>query len=448
MKTKLMTRFLLLAVLFSANSFGQTKRHLSLPEAITLGILNNSALRLSKLQADEATANHKEMLVNRYPDFKVTGSYLRVNNPDLKVSLRTNNNASGGSEQGGNTPKVGQVVYGLANVTMPVFSGFRLRYAIESSKYLEQAAHLDAASNQDAVIQNIIAAYANLYKSSKLTTLMLQNLDQQKQRVKDFRNMEKNGLLARNDLLKAQLQESSIELALLDAQSDYRMASVNMALMLGLADRAEIVPDSVEFDERVAISTVAEYETTALASRREMAAQGCREKAAERNIKSVKGEYYPSLAVTGGYIAADIQNVLTVTNAMNIGVGLQYNLASLWKTGAKLEVAKVRLREAQTAEQIMNEAIRQEVTHSYEQFLLAFKKIEVYQKATEQADENYRITKNKQDNGLATATELLEADFAQLQANMNYAFARVDAMVAYKKLEQVTGSMQLQLENN
>ena len=69
------------------------------------------------------------------------------------------------------------------------------------------------------------------------------------------------------------------------------------------------------------------------------------------------------------------------------------------------------------------------------------KKIEVYAKATEQATENYRIVKNKYDNALATATDLLEADVAQLQARLNYVFAKADAMVAYNKLLETSGTL-------
>ena len=49
---------------------------------------------------------------------------------------------------------------------------------------------------------------------------------------------------------------------------------------------------------------------------------------------------------------------------------------------------------------------------------------------------NYRITQNKYRNSLATTTELLDADLAQLQAKLNYVFAKADAVVIYKQLQQ------------
>ena len=64
------------------------------------------------------------------------------------------------------------------------------------------------------------------------------------------------------------------------------------------------------------------------------------------------------------------------------------------------------------------------------------------QKAVDQAAENYRITRNKYDNALATTTDLLDADVSQLQARMNYEFARADAMTAYSKLMETAGVLQ------
>ena len=68
----------------------------------------------------------------------------------------------------------------------------------------------------------------------------------------------------------------------------------------------------------------------------------------------------------------------------------------------------------------------------------------MYETAVQQAQENYKIVKNKYDNSLATVTELLDADVARLSADLNYAFAKADAYVAFNKLKQVSGM----IENN
>jgi outer membrane protein len=56
-----------------------------------------------------------------------------------------------------------------------------------------------------------------------------------------------------------------------------------------------------------------------------------------------------------------------------------------------------------------------------------------------QATENYRITKNKYDNSLATTTELLDADVALLQTQLSVTNAKADSFLAYNKLLQTAG---------
>ena len=58
--------------------------------------------------------------------------------------------------------------------------------------------------------------------------------------------MEKNGLLAHNDLLKAELQSSNAELNMLDAENNWQLANVNMDLMLGLPSQTQLEPDTTD----------------------------------------------------------------------------------------------------------------------------------------------------------------------------------------------------------
>jgi outer membrane protein TolC len=143
--------------------------------------------------------------------------------------------------------------------------------------------------------------------------------------------------------------------------------------------------------------------------------------------------------LSGGYIAAYVPNFITITNAINFGIGVQYNLASLWKTNTKLQQAKAKENELMANEEQLDDAVRLQVNQAYQNYLLAQKRIDVYQKAFLQATENYRITKNKYDNSLATVTDLLDADVALQQTRLSVASAKADAILAYDKLLQTAG---------
>lgn len=415
----------------------QDSRSLSLHDAIALSLKNSKQLQLNRTRIIEATNAVKDANAQQLPEASLSGSYLRVNRPNVDMKLESGNNGGGGS-----TPDVSQVAYGMATVSVPLFSGFKIQAARESARYLAQAAKLDADRDREEVIQNTVAAYSNLYKATVAVNLVRENLKQSQQRVADFSNMEKNGILARNDLLKAQLQQSNIEVALTQAESDLKIARINMNIMLGLPEDTGLELDTNFLAQAIVTpdgKSVTEWEQLALQKRKDAASLQAHEKAASAGIKSAKADYFPSLALTGGYVAADIPQVLTVTNAVNVGIGLKYNLSSLWKAGSKVENARNQLHAVQINEAMLTDNIHLEVNRAYENYVVSRKKIDMYQKAIEQAEENYRITKNKHDNSLATTTDLLEADVADLQAKLNYTTAKADAVVAYNKLLETVG---------
>ncbi len=420
----------------------QNGESLTLDKAIEMGLKNSKPLQLSRARLDEATAAVKEAEQRRLPDVSATGSYLRVANP--KINFQSQKQGSGSQPDTStttSTPKVSQAAYGLVNVSFPLYSGLRIKYGIEASKFLEEASKLDADNDKEGVVVNIIDAYNNLYKAGLQIDVINSSLQQAQQRVTDFSNLEKNGLLARNDLLKAQLQVSDIQLSLLDARNNQQLNTIVLNLLLGLPDSSRLILDSSSFASLPPLGNSDDYRQQALQNRKDLQAYDYRIKAQGSSVKSAQGEKYPSIALTGGYVAADVPNVLTVYNAVNVGVGVNYSLSSLWKTDAKVQQAKARERQAQASRSELSDQIELQVGRAYLAYSSNLEKIKVYQLAIDQAEENYRITKNKFDNSLATTTDLLEAESSQLQARLNYATAKSDAVVAYKKLQQAIGTL-------
>jgi outer membrane protein TolC len=413
----------------------QESKRITLQEAIDLSIKNSKQLKLSQAKITEAVAATKEASERRLPDVGVNGTYLRVNHPKLDIKT-----AAGSTDSNAISPgNINQAFLVMANVSLPIFAGFKVKYGIESAQFLAKAAQLDADNDRQGVILNTIAAYVNLYKAGAAVNLVEENLEQSRQRDTDFINLERNGTLARNDLLKAQQETSNLELSLLDAQNNHQLAIVNMNLMLGLSEKTQLLTDSSSFVPPATVKTIEEYEQLAAVNRYDLKALDYRQKAAQSGVKIAKGDYYPSLAFTGGYVAADIPRFLVITNALNAGIGVKYSLSSLWKTNSKVEQAKARQAQLAANIAMLDDAIRLSINQAYLNYLSGVKKIEVYNKALDQATENYRINKNKYANNLLTLTDLLDADVAQLQARLNVAFAQADLVLAYQTLLQAAG---------
>jgi len=434
-KTIIQAIFWVLLMVISGRGYGQDNaRKISLEEAIDLSIKNNKPLRAAQARIDQAAANTTISKQNQLPDLKVSGSYLRLTQPNIKMYKSGN---SGGTQ--GSTPEIDQVAYGSVNLSVPIYSGLKIQYGIRSSEYLEKAAVLDAEQDKDAVILNTVDAFSNLYKARANLSVIRENLAQSKSRDADFANLEKNGLLARNDKLKAELQTANIELTLADVENNMKVAMVNMNIMLGLPEETLLIPDSASLVEPSAVRSMQEYEQLALQNRKDMQAIGFRKKASEVGIQAAKSDYYPSLALSSGYIAADIPNFITITNAFTFGVGLSYKVSSLWKTKAHVTEARAQMAEVLAHEEELYDQVRCHVNQAYEALMSANKKIEVTQASIEQGKENYKIVKNKYENSLLTVTDLLDANALMLQSQISYELAKADAIVAYNTLLERAG---------
>ena len=416
----------------------QIKKRLTLQEAIALSVGHSPDLKLSEAKINEANAALRIARDNRLPEASVSGSHIRLNSPNIDLKNSTNNNGNGN----GNTSEpleVKSATYGILNVSLPLYAGNKIRYGIESSRYLAEAAKLDAIADRDAIMLNAINAFANLYKANAAVRVVRENVEGNKERVRQFTNLEKNGLLARNDLLKAKLQESNTALTLYEAESNLKLTNANMNIMLGLGDSTILEPVMESWTTNEKGKSIEDYLQMAVQHRKDVEALNLRNKAAKTGINIARAGYYPSLSLTGGYIAANVPHLLTVTNAANVGVGLSYPISSLWKNHATVEEAKARQMQVEANAGILSDGIKVEVNQAYYNYTLSVQKIDTYRSAVDQAEENYRITKNKYDNALVNTTDLLDADVAQLQAKLNFVFAEADASAAYSRLLHTAG---------
>lgn len=416
----------------------QEKRMLTLNEAVKLGIENSKNLKIDAAKVQEATANFLEAKNNRLPSLKVSGTALALANADVNLKILPP------SENGGNAVKANSAFLANVSASMPIYAGGKIKYGIQSAEYLIEAAKLNSENNQVEIAYNIAQAYNNLFKANQTIEVLTENLASSEKRDQTFQKLENSGVIAKNDRLKANLQTSNLELQLLEAENNFKIATINMDLLLGLPETLEIeIPDNYIEDSSL-MEPVSYYVSEAFKNRKDLQALDYQKKSSLLSIRSAKAESLPTIALTGGYVAADVPNVLTVLNAANIGVGINYNIDNLWKKNSSLVRAEARDQQLSLSNDLLNDQIKLEINRDYQNAVYAQKRIAIYEKSSLQADENYRVTKNKYDNGLATITELLDADSAQVVTHVSVINAKADAALAYRKLLQSTGTLNVQ----
>lgn len=427
--------------LIAQGSMAQTKI-LNLTETVKQGKLQSKQLDIKSAQVAIAKAQWQQNREKLLPSASIGGSYLRVTKPTIDMMIKLNPNAGQNSGGAATMPNINELMYGMATVNYTLFDGFKTHAQQLSSKNQYLAQEQEKNQSEQEYVFTVLKAYSELYKANEALKVVHTFVDESHQRVIDFKNLEKNGLLARNDFLKAQLQESKAKLSLLDAEKDHHLAQLNLALILGYSDTTLIEIDSNAFKINSESKSISYWEQKAFQDRYDLKSNAFKIKAAAYNLKSSKANYYPHVTLSGGYVALNVPNVISVSNAWNGGVGLNYNLASLWKSKASINLAKAQIKQAEAQQDLLNDKIRLQVAQAYEAYIISIRKQEVLKDALIQAQENYRIIKNKYNNKLATTTELLDADVQQLQAQLECSYAKADIFIAHNNLKLTTGSIE------
>ncbi|MCF6131908.1 TolC family protein [Flavobacterium wongokense] len=412
----------------------QQKKLMTLKEAVEMAVNNSDAASLAKAKVETSKLELDVTKNNRYPSVKASGQYLRLSSAHVDSNLQSNNDPS---SEPAKPLKVDQLMLGQVNASMPLFNGFKLTNAIKESESIYKAETFNEKHSKEQIGLEVVEMFANLYKAQQTVDLFEDNLKSADQRVKDFTAMEQNGLIARNDLLKAQLQQSNVQLSLDNAKKNTAIANYRLVTLLKLPENTEVDIDI----EAVKRDMAGNIGNNSQGERNDLKSLELKKQAAESAIKIAKANYYPSLSLTGGYIAFDLNNVLTVTNAMNVGVGVSYDLSNIFKNSKNVKLAKSRVKETEIAVSQLNDEIREEVFQAQQNYALSQKQSLVYEKAVEQSNENYRIVKDKYDNSLSDTNDLLEADYQQLQAKINQALSKADVAQKYYELQFATGTL-------
>jgi outer membrane protein TolC len=429
------SQFMLFGIFFIGISAveAQEKTSLTLNEAINLAWTKSNEVTLANTKVKTKKYELQSTKNSQYPDLKLSGQYQRLANASVDFKLNQSNSAQ-------QLPIVNQLMVGQLNASVPVFSGFKIQNSIAVNENLYQAEMATASQTKEEIALRVIDYYTSLYKAQKTIELLKENQKSAQQRVKDFVELEKNGIIPRNDLLKSQLQVSKIQLNLDETYNNLKIINFYLVTLLKLNPETKLEIRESDFAD-FQITTIPTNDQLALENRKDLEAIRFQGKASEANIKIAKGSYYPAIAIIGGYTALDLSNVITVQNAMNIGVGITYDLSAILKNGTLVKLAENKFLEVQNSEAMLTDYIKIQVQKSIEDYDLSLKQNEVYDQAVEQSSENYRIIKDKYDNGLSDTNDLLEADVEQLSSKINKALAKANTFQKYYELLSVTGQL-------
>lgn len=460
--TKTATRLAVLVFFILTNQIlAQNSVILSLPDAIRIGQENSRALKISSAKVDAAQAKESEASVQRLPSLKLAASYQRLSDVDpFQVSVPFL------PQPIVIAPTVLNNYATRVSLQQPLFTGFKLEGNARAAEYAARAAEFDNKNETSDITFSITVAYWTLYQTIEVKRLVDENVVRLETNEQDTKNLLNAGLVTRNDLLKVQLQLNNARLAQIDARNDVELAMMNLNNIIGQPLETQIQlaskpwppaepenmprfpgePDSKPFREGDDARSTSDLLNRALSSRADLQAMQSRVEAARAAVSAAQGNWWPQIFLTGNYYYNRPNQRYQPTRdefkgTWDVGVQMQLDLWNWGTTAHQTDQARALLQQQELMYDQMKENVTLDVRRQLLAVLRAKEKVQVAMLAIEQAEENQRTLNDKYKRGLATSTDLLDANVTLLQAKTNYSGSLIEHEIARTRLDRVTGSL-------
>lgn len=411
----------------------------TLEESISTGLKNSKELKISKSKVVNSDAKITEFSSQMFPRLSLAASYSRLSDvPAFEIQ----------------TPIFPQPIkiqdailnnYGVRlSLNQPLFTGFRLSSLKSAAEYNNQAEELKYNADVNNYALSIQTAFWNFYKAKELKNLAEENLNLANQHLEETKNFFKNELVTKNDLLKLEVQVSNAELNLVDAKNNLDLARIHFNKSIGIDLNTNSDIETPEIDSEKNNYDPENLISEAKQQRDELKSVEYRLKASDEGVTAAGSNWYPNIYLFGNfYYNRPNQRYQPLEDkfddSWDAGVTLSWDLWNWGYNSSQTSQAEQVKVQTENNLQLLNDAVEVEVYRTYLNYSKAYDRITISKKAVEQADENYRITKEKYEAQVATSTDLIDAEVSMLQAKTNLTNAVVDFQLANLTLQKAIG---------
>lgn len=408
---------------------------LTVDELFRLGVTNSLTLQADALDEAMAYERGKTARSSRLPDVQVGLRGGAVGQP--VVFQRGLSDATYPD-----TPDWSQN-YAI-DFTQPLYEGGRIRYAIRRADLQTHAAELQTATDRADVKLDLLEQYMSLFSLYKQREVLMRNIEESEQRLKDIRQMKKEGLITNNDVLRSEMQLTNDRLSLTETENSLVLVSQQLDILLGIDEHRLLLPDTSLLHRAIALQPYDDYVEEAYLNDPAMRLLRKQTEIAQNEVRLTKAELLPSVSLyASNTLARPVSRTMAdmYNNNWNIGLSVSYPLSSLYKNNHRVKESKLAVQVTRNAEEQKKQQVRITVRTAFLRHREALKQVEALKLSVRQAEENYRIMQNRYLNQLAILTDLLDANTVRLNAELQLTSARTQVIFTYYQLERACGRL-------
>ena len=327
-----------------------------------------------------------------------------------------------------------------------VYAGGSINSGIRQAELGKLLAELDLQKNVQEIRFLLVGHYLNLYKLDNQIKVLQKNMELTDEVIANMKARREQGTVLKNDITRYELQKEQLNLQLTRVKDARRIANHQLVTTLHLSENTEIAPDTSLLERQILTFTKEDWQDMAEANNIVLKQTQATIRMNEQKVKQERAERLPHISIVAaehldGPITIEVPVLDNNFNYWYIGIGIKYNISSLFKNNRKLKQARLNVRQAQEQRQLAQEQIENAVQEGYVNFLTAFTDLRTQENSVRLADENYHVTDNRYKNEMALLTDMLDASNMKLTADLGLVDARINILYNYYKMKYITHTL-------
>lgn len=435
-KNKRLIVLLCLAALCSQCLYAQT-RQMGIDEMFRLADEQSKSVQTYRTGADAADEALRAAKAQRLPDISVSlsASYLG----DGWIWDR----------DFGNGMKVDMPHFGN-NFTLEaqqvVYSGGAISSGIRQAELAKTLAQLDMQKNVQEIRFMLVGNYLDLYKLDNQMKVLEKNIGLTEQVIANMKARREQGTVLKNDITRYELQREQLKLQLSRVADMRKIANHQLATTLHLPEGTVISPDTTLLEQQITALTENDWQQAAKANNIDLKQAQASISMNEQKVRQERAELLPHIAIVAeehldGPVTIEVPALDNNFNYWYIGIGIKYNLSSLFKNNRRMKQARLNVRRAREQHELAQEQVNNAVQAGYVNFLTAFTDLRTQENSVKLADENYAVTSHRYKNEMALLTDMLDASNTKLGADLDLVNARINVVYNFYKMKYITHTL-------
>ena len=439
------------------------KHFLTLQEAAELMNRNNPTLQMADKAVDIARGERQKLNAFWYPMLNASGMVVHLSNKvEVKQPLNTYTEPAKefiqsvipGEEfitsilnQAGkytlSFPLLQQNLTSIdATISWPVFTGGKRLYASRIGNRMVDMAQVGQAETRALLQTELVETYYALQLANKILEVKEQTYQSLQQHYDHALKLEANGLITKAERLFAEVNRQEAKREWEAAKQERDVAHRALCSLLDIQKEVDILPVSPLFvTENLPDSLY--FKSLIPSTNYAMNRIRLEESIVENRLRISKSAYFPSIALLGKqtlYAHNVPRNLMPRTL---IGIGFTWNLFDGLNREADVRVSRLAQETIALEKEKVKNTLDVMVQKLYSQMKEAEDEVSTLQTTIAMSDELLRIRRKSFEEGMATSTEVVDAEVMLSNVRIAMLLAHYQFDVALASLCSVCGVPEL-----